>query len=191
MPSWDRFLPKVYGKVEAGDYILPSGFHNGAGVARSPERMEAKDYKDILGIAWERFDGEGIGYINTAIGLNSNDMADLVQQQEQQINALVAQMEQNNRILADLVPGFAEAANIMTHDHDHAHTTENGAQLTDLEGSLVQPEADQIVYVEIEREHLEEGLKMAYEITLKTYEQAGMDINEHPFWNRIKSDQDL
>ena len=76
---------KVYGRVFAGDYILPSGYHNGSGIAKSPSLMRPEDYKRILGVAWEENEGGELGYINTAIGLNTNDLADLVKQQADQL----------------------------------------------------------------------------------------------------------
>ncbi|MBF9141302.1 autotransporter outer membrane beta-barrel domain-containing protein [Hymenobacter properus] len=107
---------KVIGRVQPGDYVLASGGGNGFGVAKRPGAMEAADYKRIVGIAWSASDREGVNHVNVAVGLNTNDIAQLVQSQESKISAqaaeiaaLRAQINQTNSALATLVPGFREA----------------------------------------------------------------------------------
>ncbi len=184
---------RIMGKVSPGDYILASGFNTGVGVAKSPDRMKSYDYKKILGVAWEGKDSEGIDFVNTAIGLNSNDMVDLYEKQNREIEALKDQIENTNDILAKLVPGFAEAANIETtdeaidHDHDHAeHETSSVSAIEDQ--FLDHSSADQIVYFPIDREQLEAGLRLAEQNARRVYEQNGLDIMDHPFWNRLYTD---
>jgi hypothetical protein len=184
---------RIMGKVTPGDYILASGFNTGVGVAKSPDRMKSYDYKKILGVAWEGKETEGIDYINTAIGLNSNDMVGLYEKQNQEIQALKNQLENTNAILAKLVPGFAEAANIEPGneavDHvyvDHETTTEVAVAHEDH--FLDHSSTDEIVYFPIERNLLEEGLKLAEKNARRVYEENGLDIKDHPFWNRLYTD---
>jgi len=68
---------KVRGKVRAGDYVVASGHGDGIAIAIKPEEMKPLDYKRIIGVAWgDALDSKDFGYslINTAIGLNSNDV---------------------------------------------------------------------------------------------------------------------
>ena len=184
---------RIMGKVSPGDYILASGFNNGVGMAKSPDRMKSYDYKKILGVAWEGKEDSGLDYVNTAIGLNSNDMVDLYEVQNQEIKALKDQLNNTNAILAKLVPGFAEAANIETNDevvgHDHAdHETVSAPAVTGADQFVSHSSSSEIVYFNIDRQQLEEGLKLAEDNARRVYEKNGLDIMDHPFWNRLNTD---
>jgi hypothetical protein len=80
---------KVRGLVLAGDYILPSGRNDGFGVGVSPKDIKPEQYKQIVGVAWSESLVEGISStVNMAIGLNSNDLANLAVEQDKKIKAL-------------------------------------------------------------------------------------------------------
>ena len=80
---------KVRGAVNIGDYILPSELNDGTGIAVSPKNIQADQYSKIIGIAWSANPKENrIGIVNLSIGLNSNDVAKLVQQQNEKIQEL-------------------------------------------------------------------------------------------------------
>ena len=84
---------RVRGFVIAGDYILPSGLNDGTGIAVSPEEIKANQLANIVGVAWSASYSEGvISTINMAIGLNSNDVANIVAQQEQRLTNLEARL---------------------------------------------------------------------------------------------------
>ncbi|TGV04744.1 hypothetical protein [Flavivirga rizhaonensis] len=83
---------RVVGKVNIGDYILPSGNNDGTGIAVSPKNMEVNDYRSILGVAWEASRNEAFGYINVAIGINTNDLALKVLEQEKEIKEIKNQL---------------------------------------------------------------------------------------------------
>ena len=74
---------KVLGEVNKGDYILPSGNGDGMAIAVHPEQMRVNDYKRIVGIAWDEYHGnELFSFINTAVGINTNDLVqEMVQMQ--------------------------------------------------------------------------------------------------------------
>ncbi|MBX2841258.1 MAG: hypothetical protein KTR26_05775 [Flammeovirgaceae bacterium] len=84
---------KVVGKVNLGDYILASGNQDGFGIAVSPEKMEVKDYPNIIGVAWEASGEESTGFINIAVGINKNNLATVVAKQEVEILSLKKQMK--------------------------------------------------------------------------------------------------
>ena len=80
---------KVRGIVFSGDYILPSGLNDGIGIAVSPNEISANQYREIVGVAWSNAITENtVSLINMAIGLNANDVSDLVVKQEIKLNEL-------------------------------------------------------------------------------------------------------
>ena len=85
---------KVFGEVAIGDYILASGNNDGAAIARHPDDMQLDDYPIIVGVAWEAATERSVNLINTAVGLNTNDLAGRLQEQEQEINELKHQVAQ-------------------------------------------------------------------------------------------------
>ena len=79
---------KVEGVVKSGDYILPSGHHNGVGRAVSPHQMRVEDYHQIVGVAWESSAIDGVKLINTAIGINTNDLTHIIVHQQRELDRL-------------------------------------------------------------------------------------------------------
>ncbi|UCE19688.1 MAG: hypothetical protein JSV84_04910 [Gemmatimonadota bacterium] len=66
---------KVIGAVKEGDYIIPSGFEDGTGVAVSPELMTAAEFSRVVGRAWSGSHAQSVKMVNVAIGLNAYDVA--------------------------------------------------------------------------------------------------------------------
>jgi len=90
----------VFGVVAIGDYILPSGYGDGYGMAVNPEEMKASDFSKIIGVAWSGSDDQfSYNLINTAVGFNTNHLGVVVNQMQQVINTM--QME-----LAKLNPDY-------------------------------------------------------------------------------------
>ena len=188
---------RVVGTVAAGDYILPSGFHNGHAIAKHPDKMLLSDYKKILGVAWDSSNDPGVNLINVAVGLNVNDLSGVVQQQAAELEALKKQIGQTNHLLAELVPGFKEAVGqhnpvIMTADHDTHESDALPSEehdhdfLTQHDVEMITPDETNIVYYVPERAEYLEWIEMARQI----YLDNGGKIETHPFWNRLASDPD-
>ena len=59
----------ILGRVEAGDFILPSGDWDGFGIAVSPEDLRLEDLDQILGIAWQSGTDKHFNTVNVAVGL--------------------------------------------------------------------------------------------------------------------------
>lgn len=100
----------VLGKVNRGDYILPSGGHNGMGIAISPEKMTTSDYKKVVGVAWSASQNDAVNEINVAVGINSLAVGTEMERQAAEIRSLKASINHTNEILSKLVPGFKEAS---------------------------------------------------------------------------------
>jgi hypothetical protein len=189
----------VMGKVEPGDYILPSGWNNGYGVAKNPKDMTPEDYKLILGVAWESNE-RGMGEVNVAVGLNTNDVADQLIRQQEEIDRLNEQMN----ILAELVPGFKEAAGLEDKpasviastgyevelnqdqlDFDNSqNTVEQTPVIQDDKITFEPVENGEIIYYEITQEHLDASYTLAKHIATN----SGVDLKTHPFWTRVEND---
>lgn len=85
---------KVFGAVAIGDYVLASGNNDGGAVAKHPDEMQLADYPNIVGVAWEASKNPTVNLINTAVGLNTNDLAGRLQEQEKELKALKSQVAQ-------------------------------------------------------------------------------------------------
>lgn len=162
---------KVIGKVEPGDYILPNDLGSGFAKAVRPENMETRDYKKVAGVAWSVMSkiGDNISIVNVAVGINTNDLSDVVYKQEEELIALrivyeqlVKQMEESNSALASLVPGYAEAigftggsglriAENNNQNQDQALSTDN----------ILSHHEDDIIYFEVSDEQIEASIEMA------------------------------
>ena len=98
VPVW------IIGKVQSGDYLLPSGKNDGFAIAVSPEKITLDQVSQIVGRAWE--DGENpINLVNTVVGVKTNEMAQIMKKFAQQVNE---QAEKMNEVEARL--GRIEAA---------------------------------------------------------------------------------
>jgi hypothetical protein len=72
---------KIIGPVEEGDFIIPSGFEDGTGVAISPEMMTVDEYTKVVGRSWDRSESPFMKTVTVAVGLNSGDVADILKKQ--------------------------------------------------------------------------------------------------------------
>ncbi len=210
---------RVIGEVSPGDYIIPDVIGSGFGRAVHPENMEIKDYRKIAGVAWSVIANiaDGVSLVNTAVGINTNDLTNVVYQQEQKLMELQAeqiqlimQMEESNTALNRLVPGYAEAvdlyssSSVRVDNNAENNTYKYGAQ------NIVQSTEDDIVFFEVTREQIEASLEMAKEMYQQMLDDTDkvnklilgkksepiarsggptlIPIQDHPFWQRIEED---
>jgi len=88
-----QVMVKVAGKVNIGDYILPSGNNDGCGVAVAPSKMKAGDYDKIVGVAWEASEDRVLNFVNVAVGINNNDLAAKVADLNQRVDNMLAYLD--------------------------------------------------------------------------------------------------
>lgn len=86
---------KVIGPVKEGDYIIPSGLEDGTGLAVSPDMMTASEFTRIVGRAWESSLNAGLKHVMVAVGINSGDVATLVQKHQDELAALRVEMNES------------------------------------------------------------------------------------------------
>ena len=84
---------KVAGKVEVGDYIIPSGNNDGVGIAVNPAKMMISDYAKVVGVAWQAAKDAPLNYVNIGVGLNSNGLAPKVEEISNKVDNILAYLE--------------------------------------------------------------------------------------------------
>ena len=173
---------KVFGKVNSGDYIIPSGNNNGAGIAISRENIQPEQFRQIIGVAWASSASTDYGYVNVAVGLNANDVAQLsvkqdakIKAQEAEINSLKDQLNKMNSVLAQLIPNYTQ---MMQTANPLASSVQTTSRTADYGGEQT------VIYKDITREQVVEGIALAE----KMMKAKGVDINTHPFFIKMKSD---
>ncbi|WOO39299.1 hypothetical protein [Rubellicoccus peritrichatus] len=84
---------RVIGKVDIGDYLIPSGNEDGTAVAVSGDQLALTSMNRIIGRAWSSFDGTGQGKVNAVVGLpgiQADYQQKLITQMQLEIKALKA-----------------------------------------------------------------------------------------------------
>ncbi len=84
----------VVGDVAVGDYIVASGNNDGYAIAVSPDEIELKDLKNIIGKAWSASNGQKVSLINVSVGLKTNEWVDIFTQQEKRLRELESKIDQ-------------------------------------------------------------------------------------------------
>ena len=95
---------RVRGKVQAGDYIVPSGLNDGAGVAIAPGKLTSACRSQIVGRAWQSSGAEGVKLIDTLVGLQASAQAlqEMALRKEKKIEELSTRLEALERIMKEL-----------------------------------------------------------------------------------------
>jgi hypothetical protein len=165
---------RVLGKVDRGDYILPSGYDDGLGIAVHPKNMKTKDYARIVGVAWSASDNESYSIINTAIGLNGNAINSVVLNQKKKIRELMSMVDKRNAVLAALLPGYRAAA---------------GPAISTFQSSAdgVSP-ASSLLSNFITPEFSKEKISQLLEDAENSIISSGVDIKTSAFWMKLKTE---
>lgn len=174
----------VIGTVEPGDYILPNDLVDGFGKAVHPKNMKASDYKRVAGVAWEVVGklSDNVNIVNVAVGINTNDLSDLLAKLEEKILALQAdndqlklQMEKSNMTLATLVPGYAEAMGYTVKSKlaisGQNKQSEGGIVVND---QLIRHNPDNTIHFRVSDKQIAEAIDMAREEYRRMQENGGL-----------------
>jgi hypothetical protein len=175
---------RVFGKVNVGDYIIPNGNNNGVGVAVAPADINAKDIKNIVGIAWSSATGIAqINTINVAVGLNVNDNQKVVNDLQNELSSLKNQIAETNSMLAKLIPGFK--APIGSAQQSLA---QNYSPLPDNrpigQNATIVPDGSNVDYHHLTRDEILQAVTMAE----KQLRDKGVDVDNSTFWKQFKND---
>ena len=91
---------RVAGKVEKGDYILPSGNNDGMGIAVNPGQMRITDFARVVGVAWESAEEKPLNIINMGVGLNNKGLAPKVEEISQKVDNIIGFLEGKEPLLS-------------------------------------------------------------------------------------------
>ncbi|MFP4845577.1 hypothetical protein [Winogradskyella sp. PE311] len=176
---------KVYGKVNIGDYIIPSGKNDGLGIAISPNKIDASTIKDIVGVAWESVEARfGFNYVNVAVGLNSNDTSHFIEKLENQITNQQDEINQLKEVLEKTLNRIValEEHTLISNGLD-SHLDEIASKGISADGRNYSIEND-IIYFEITDADIESGIELAE----KMMQDEGVDTSKHLIWKKLKAD---
>jgi hypothetical protein len=178
-----QVLVRISGKVYPGDLILPSGKNDGVGIAVSPGNIEPDQYHKIVGIAWSESLSDLSGFVNIAVGINANILAQLgtaqekkLKEQEAEIKTLRSQVDKMNDVLAKIFPEYSA---LMVNEK----TEVLAPQAAEQEQSTTK-EYRTVIYHEITNQQIVAGLSMAETIL----REKGVDVGNNPFFKKIKED---
>ncbi|WP_373551757.1 hypothetical protein [Haliscomenobacter sp.] len=90
---------KVAGPVAVGDFIITSGNHDGFGVAIHPKNMKTGDYARVVGVAWEAAPEQPINFVKVAVGINTNDLSNKVDELNKEVENIMAFLEGKSPLL--------------------------------------------------------------------------------------------
>jgi len=85
---------RVVGKVNEGDYLVPSGSNDGLAKAFSANDLPTHRFNEIIGIAWDTGTSESLNIVNAAIGMNNNDISQRMSELENEVELLKKQVDQ-------------------------------------------------------------------------------------------------
>ena len=119
---------KVKGEVISGDYLIPSGDNLGYAIGIAKDEIKPNQYKYIIGIAWSSSVVNEYDFVKMAIGLNSNDLADLVSNQQNKIIALEKRIERIEKSLAQT------SNETIKSDYSKTNQREDAPDLSDTPG---------------------------------------------------------
>ncbi len=192
---------KVSGDVNVGDYIIPSGKNDGAGIAVLPRDITPEQAMQVAGVAWSSDNRSPYGYVNMAVGINSNEMVNLalrqekiISEQNEQIVNLQSQVNQMNSILAQLLPNYAEMIgetvnskasqfNVPTSVMLRTELSQIADQNSKSTNDAVYEELT-IFYFDIKDEYINAAIKMAQDML----KQQGQELSKYELFSKMESD---
>ncbi|MBL7809140.1 MAG: hypothetical protein JNN28_15070 [Saprospiraceae bacterium] len=151
---------RVMGQVAVGDYILPSGFHDGLARAVAPKSMKLEDYSQIVGVAWEAGQATTLNMVNVAVGLNQNDMSAQLQKQQAEINTMKQQLNQVFTMLGQKAPYEEQTGAVVVAPATALSAVEHGAMQNQELAGLVEskPEVFTSAFAQAKVKLLEKGI---------------------------------
>lgn len=196
---------RVMGKVDLGDYILPSGKNDGLGIARKPKDLSPYEYRKVVGIAWSAGNSPaGFNVINIAVGMNHKTTAQVIEEQtnhivimEKEIDKMQEEIKNINNALITVMPTYKEVRGLESNgtlielfkglDFDQPKVV-SARKLKSLErqdGIASEQQAPNQMDVQIiPQQEVERG----YLEARQKFIDAGGDPETDPFYSRMERD---
>lgn len=196
---------RVMGKVDLGDYILPSGKNDGLGIARKPKDLSPYEYRKVVGIAWSAGNSPtGFNVINIAVGMNHKTTAQVIEEQtnhivimEKEIDKMQEEIKNINNALITVMPTYKEVRGLESNgtlielfkglDFDQPKVV-SARKLKSLErqdGIAAEQQAPNQMDVQIiPQQEVERG----YLEARQKFIDAGGDPETDPFYSRMERD---
>jgi hypothetical protein len=178
---------KVFGIVNIGDYILPSGKNDGIGISISPSNLTTEHIKKIVGIAWSESDNIfGFHMINVAVGLNNNDNNPIIEKLETQVKeqAIVINTLKNQfEMLISRVDALEQGKTGVQYTEDYEGLPKKG-EINGRKYEILNTEIGELIYWKLTIEEFDKAL----EIAEKTLLDDGFDLENNEFWKGLKTD---
>jgi len=196
---------RVMGKVQLGDFILPSGGNNGLGIAKNPKDMSPMEYRKIVGVAWTEAKSDiGVNIVNVAVGLNHNATAGVIEAQntkisliEKELDATREDIDKINSALVTLVPAYKNVMKVQNNgalkdifkgldfDQPKVVNARKLKQNISFEGVLAEQAKDAPnAGAFIPMDDMEKGYQIAREKLI----EAGGNPDTDPFYSRMDRD---
>jgi hypothetical protein len=102
----------VRGRVEPGDFIVPSGHNDGVGVAVPPSKLTAELAVQIVGRAWDKNEGPHTAKVTVLVGPSS------AQAMAQAVAGKSAVQEERIRALEAELAKLRETVKVLSHHFD-------------------------------------------------------------------------
>ncbi len=135
---------KVAGKVDVGDYIIPSGNNDGFGIAVNPKAMKIGDFAKIVGVAWQSAKERPFNLVNVGVGLSNNDLTPKVDEISTKVDNIIAYLEGKGSlrpenaaaVQAQPQTGETTVTKQLTDEEFDQFVDQHAAYFTDLYGNV-------------------------------------------------------
>ena len=183
---------KVAGNVAIGDYIIPSGNNDGIGVAVHPAEMSLENYKKIVGVAWSPAQNTAeFSLVNVAVGINANDMAHRMAQQQDELTQMRGKVNSILAYLGTKDPNFKEALLPAPAEGTAGYRPAGDATAT-ASIKLTEPAATPRKNYSAATELFEsepQALKASMAKMKEQYEKQGIDTRQYPELHKLLTDE--
>jgi hypothetical protein len=166
---------RVVGKVAVGDYIIPSGNHDGLGLAIHPADMKLGDYARIVGVAWQAAKDAPLNIVNVAVGINTNDLTSKMVAMSQRLDSLSQKTDNILAFLQGKSPLQTTNAVAGAPTQKVGNVTNSAPAQTTLTKTMPDADFDRAV------DKTAPQLRMYFEEAKNQLSAKGIDVNGNPY----------
>ena len=183
---------RIVGRVDIGDFIIASGLEDGTATAVAPEDFHGRDFRNLLGVAWEAGEAPLLNVVNVAVGLN-HGVDQFAAKMDARLDALESESDALEKLIFSQVKGEkmnlyqAQNAGLIPPLIVPESAAEDGVpDLTDPDAWMV-PGSSNFIGHDVTDEMMEFGWKSA----LKQAKKDGVYSRHGGFWRELEKDEAL